>query len=497
MARDLTRQPLSIINSKEEITKMKKKTWLRVLESCVFVLLLGAVLAYATRALERKASSNQFGPFLKNPQQYDVLFFGDSRFVNCLFPMELWEDYGIAGYNLSCYGNTMPVTYWSMMNAFDYADPEVAVIAVNGVRKDLKVTGSSSDVHTAFDFFPLTRTKIRAIEDLMDDPNAADDEGNRYVDMKWEYYFTIGKYHSRWNEVSWTDVSGNPNVQKGADMMVGVATAEDYDIIDDNLYAEEVGVGYSYLRRTIEECQSRGVKVLLVHLPYPASENSQMNANTVGSIAEEYGVDYLDLMRMDSVVDYAVDCYDHQAHLNPSGGLKITDFLGQYLRERYGLADHRGEASYENWKQDEQDYAAYKRDLIAQQSKLGSLLVMLHDDSVNASIAVRAHADLYWDDQVLTLVHNVNREHVFEPEAYSKWSNSMFPLDGLEDALWSDEAYFVEFDRKNGAVSEWVGEAAVERAKQTFGDAVWEEDKEIRIRVQDKETGELICERQF
>ncbi len=417
---------------------MKKNTWKRILESCVFVLLLSVTLAYCTRILERKASSNQFGPFLENPKQYDVLFFGDSRFVNCLFPMEIWEDYGIAGYNLSCYGNTMPVNYWAMMNAFDYVEPEVVVLAVNGVRKDLKVTGSSSDLHTAFDFFPLTRTKLRAIADLTDDPNAEDDDGNRYMDMRWEYYLTLGKYHSRWSEITSGDLKGNPNVQKGADMMVGVAPTEDYNLIDDDQYAEESGVGYLYMRRMIEECQARGIEILLVHLPYPASENSQMNANTVGSIAEEYGVNYIDFVRMDSVVDYTVDCYDQQAHLNPSGGWKVTDFLGQYLRECYGLADHRNDAEYADWQQSLSDYAAYKRDLTAKQSSLMSLLVMLHDDSVSASIAVKAHADLYWDDQVITLLHNMNREHVYEPEAYSKWSNSMFPLTGLEDALWSD-----------------------------------------------------------
>lgn len=476
---------------------MRKKTWLRVLESCAFVIVLCAVLAGVTRLTERKASRNQFGPFLDNPEQYDVLFFGDSRFVNCMFPMEIWEDYGIPAYNLSCYGNTMPVNYWSMMNAFDYAQPKVVVLAVNGVRKDLKVTGSSSDVHTAFDFFPLTRTKIQAIEDLMDDPHARDDDGNRYVDMKWEYYFTLGKYHSRWSELNPGDVKPVLNVQKGADMMVGVAPTEDYDIIDDDLYAEEYGVGYSYFRRVIEECQARGIEVLLVHLPYPASENSQMNANTVGSIADEYGVNYIDFVRMDSVVDYAVDCYDNQAHLNPSGGWKVTDYLGQYLSEYYDLADRRGEASYANWEKAQQDYAAYKRDMISSQQTLEKMLVMLHDDSVRASIAVKAHADLYWNDQVLTLMHNMAREHVYDAEAYSMWSNSMFPLEGLEDALWSDEAYFLSLDRASSIADEWVGAAAEEQAGQLFGETVWEAGKEIRIRVQDIATGEYLADCQF
>ena len=474
---------------------MKKKNLLRGLEAVLFCAVLSAVLWALSGLMERKASRNQFGPFLEHPQQYDVLFFGDSRFVNCLFPMELWEDYGIAGYNLSCYGNTMPVSYWSMMNAFDYVRPKVVVLAVNGARKDLKVTGSSSDLHTALDFLPLSRTKVRAIRDLTDDPYAKDDEGNHYVDMRWEYCFTLGKYHDRWSELTPSDFTGRPNVQKGADMMVGVAPTEDYSVIDDDLYAEEQGVGYSYLRRTIEECRRRGIEILLVHLPYPASENAQMHAHTIGSIAEEYGVDYIDFVRLDSVVDYAVDCYDQQAHLNPSGGLKVTDFIGQYLAEHYGLEDRRGDADYANWQEDERNYAAYKRGLILGQDQLPNLLMMLHDDSVSASIAIRAQADLYWDDQTLTLLHNTAREHVFEKDEYSKWSNSMFPLEGLDEAVWADEAYFLELDRADGTLREYVGAQADAKAEEVFG--AWEEGKEIRILLTDPATGERLAERQF
>lgn len=488
---------MSMQRFEEENIKMKKNTWIRLVESVVFVLLLCAALSGVSRLMERKASRNQFGPFLEEPQQYDVLFFGDSRFVNCLFPMEIWADYGIPGYNLSCYGNTMPANYWSMMNALDYANPKVVVLAVNGVRKDLKVTGSSSDLHTAFDFFPLSRTKMHAIEDLMDDPYAVDDYGNRYVDMKWEYYFTLGKYHERWRELGPNDLTGVPNVQKGADMMVGVAPTEDYNIIDGDWYAEEQGVGYAYMRRMIEECQNRGIDILLVHLPYPASEDAQMHANTVGSVAEEYGVNYVDFVYMDSVVDYAVDCYDQQAHLNPSGGLKVTDFIGEYLSTHYGLEDRRGDSAYRNWDEAQARYAAYKCNLLAGQDKLENVLVMLHDDDVSAQIAVQAHAELYWNDAMLMLLHNAPREHVYEADAYSMWSNSMYPLDGLEDALWEDTAYFLDLNRADGRVDEYIGNDAMMQAQSVFGDQIWEEDKEVRIRVTDSMTGALILDKQF
>ena len=474
---------------------MNRKNLLRGLEAVLFCALTLAVLGGLSRLLERKESREQFGPFLDNPGQYDVLFFGDSCFVNCLFPMEMWDDYGITGYNLSCYGNTMATNYWAMMNALEYASPKAVVLAVNDVRKDQKVTGSSSDLHTAMDFWPLSRTKVQAIWDLTDDPEAVDDDGHRYADMRWEYLFTLGKYHDRWSRLLPKDYAPMFSVQKGADMKVNVAEAEDYDIIDDDRYAEEQGAGYAYMRRTIEECQRRGIDILLVYLPYPSSEVSQMNANTVSSIAEEYGVHYINFLQLDSVADYATDCYDQQAHLNPSGGRKVTDFIGRYLAEHYGLADHRGETEYALWQRAEEDYRACKWALIRAQEELPSMLMLLHDDDVRVDLAIRAQAELYWDDQILTLLHNMARDHVFEEDAYSAWSNSMFPLEGLDEAVGEDAAYFLTLDRDSGTVAEWLGEEAEKQAEQVFPE--WEAGREICIRVQDAKTGEIIAQRQF
>jgi len=471
---------------------MKHGKWLRFLESCVFLLLLCAIVFSLSGLLERKASGNQFGPFLENPQEYDVLFLGDSRFVNCLLPMELWADYGIAGYNLSCYGNTMPVSYWSMMNAFDYAEPDLVVLAINGVRKDLKVTGSSSDLHTALDFYPLTKTKIAAINDLMDDPRAVDDDGNFYADMRWEYAFKLGKYHSRWSELVASDFSPIKNRQRGAEVVVGVAPYQEYTLIDDNLFAEETGDGYAYMRRTIEECQRRGIDVLLVHLPYPASENAQMHANTVGSIAEEYGVRYVDFVRLDSIVDYAVDCYDEQAHLNPSGALKVTDYLGRYIADHYDLPDRRGEAGYAAWAADYDAYVDEKLYRLSWQGdQLANVLMLLHDDDFDVRMGVRPNAPMYWDDQAILLMHNIAREHVYEADEYAMASSVMYPLEVFDEASWENWAYFLETD--GGQAREWSGEEAAAQIESVFADRKGH----VLIEVVDRRTGKVGAELAF
>ena len=189
-----------------------------VLEACIFFVLVFVVLFSVSRLVERKESRKLFAPFLEDPKAYDVLFFGDSCLMNGMLPLEIWADYGIAGYNLACYGNSLPATYWSLMNALDYAQPQLVVIGVDDVGGIPKITGSSSDLHKALDFYPLSRTKIRAIEDLMYDPempDAVDDEGNLYRNIKWEYYFKLGKYHNRWHTLTKDDLNCRLDVKKG------------------------------------------------------------------------------------------------------------------------------------------------------------------------------------------------------------------------------------------------------------------------------------------
>ena len=220
-----------------------------------------------------------------------------------------------------------------------------------------------------------------------------------------------------------------------------------------------------------------------------------MHGNTVSSIAEEYEVNYIDFVQMDSVVDYAVDCYDQHSHLNISGGQKVTDYIGKYLGDHYALEDRRGDAAYASWQTEQEKYARYKREMLAAEDSLYNMLLLLHDDQFSARIAVRENADFYWDDKLLTLMHNMVREHVYEEDSYSKWSNNMFPLTTLEDALWEGAPYYLELDRENGTVLECMGSDASAKTDEAF--APWQEGMEVQIVISDNLTGETVVSRQF
>ena len=461
---------------------MKKKIG-GFLKAMLFCALTLGMVAGVSKLVERKESVEKMKPFLDRAGEYDVLFLGDSIMNTGVFPMEMWEKYGITGYNIASYGNTLPISYWALQNALDYADPKLVVLDVQGTSKTYKLSGNSSDVHTAFDCYPISRTKIAALDDLMDDPYAVDDSGVAYADMKWEYLFTLGKYHSRWSELTSEDIHPIYNREKGAKSVMAVADAQDYDLIDEDRATEENGQwGFIYLRRIIEDCQKRGIDVLLVHLPYPASEEQQMDANAVYYIAEEYDVDYIDFVSMDQVADYATDCFDAHEHLNPSGARKVSDYLGRYISEHYDIADHRGEKKYAAWETDAQTYREKKLADMGAQADIERVLMLLHDDDFSVEVDIGAGSAFFEGEKRMTLMQNIAREHVFEEDLFSKWSNSLFPLERLEEAAENGQSYRLVVNRGTGVISEDVGKVS---------------EASVKVTVLDRDSGTVLLEKAF
>ncbi|MGN0996846.1 MAG: hypothetical protein ACI4PG_08040 [Candidatus Ventricola sp.] len=460
---------------------MKKKL-LRLMQAAVFFALLAFVLVVVGRVVERKYSRQKLAPYLEAAQSYDVLLLGDSHMVNAVYPLELWKDYGIASYNLAGYGNSLAVSYWVLMNALDYATPKLVVLDIKDVERNTKITGSSGDLHNALDAFPLTPTKVRAIEDIIDNLEEVDEEGHYYVDIKWEYYLPFGKYHGRWNQLSSFDFQFNPTRQRGAEMLVGVANPREYEITDEEM--EEHGWGFSYLRMIIEACRSRGIGLLLTHMPHPAKDIEQMGANAVQNLAWEYDLNYIDYVHDDQVVDYTSDMYDSYSHLNASGAWKVTDYLGRYIRSHYGLPDRRGDPAYAAWDADYDIYTGTKLKSLVNQQKLDSALMLMHDSNLSVCISVAPESPVYDREKTLNLLHNIVREHVYEEDGFGKWSNAIFPLEGLEEAAAQGERYFLLLDRKTGMLRECVGDGQPLREETSFGWVTYDPLRETPLSVE-------------
>lgn len=340
-------------DAEADVSKKEKRPWLRAaLSGIVIAALTVSMLGYLTRLVEGKYSYVKNESFYAQDEDFDVLFFGTSHTIEGIFPMELWKDYGIVSYNLGHNTAAIPMSYWILKNALDHTSPKLAVLDCYALSSDVMGAAGSELFHCIVDSMPFTMTTLKAIQDTRpsDTPPL-------------EFYWNFALYHTRWNELTSNDFMPELLREKGAESYRNVEYLgmDLPPLIDSSIMFEGETNGVIYLRKFIEECQNAGIEVLLTFCPcgYAEDEATQKDANRAAQIAEEYGIEFLNFIHTD-VINATIDTRD-MSHLNPSGGRKLTDYLGKYIMEHYDIPDRRDDPDYAGWYN---DYEVYKQDKI-------------------------------------------------------------------------------------------------------------------------------------
>ena len=181
--------------------KRRMKLIIRFLAFCAVLFVL---LSSATQVLMMKNSEKKLKRFFDKREDFDVLFTGISHMQMGVSPMELWNEYGIASFNLAQSFERLPFAYWVLQMALEYSHPSLVVIDVRRIfDTEIKVGHGVSFV---MDYFPLTLTKFKAVNELLSDFNE-----------KLAYLFPIIKYHERWEELTEDDFVYANGVQVIAD----------------------------------------------------------------------------------------------------------------------------------------------------------------------------------------------------------------------------------------------------------------------------------------
>lgn len=361
---------------------------------CMAAVFFAAGIRFVTNLTDPGYAYSKNREFVENSDVYDVLFFGNSHMANAVFPLELWDDYGMASYNLAGFGLRMPSVYWVVRHALSESEPELVVLDCHNVGAEEK-TGRKEMLHAQMDHLPLSFDKIRMICDLVEGP------GDRL-----EFVWNFAAYHDRWWDLDQADFEREVNIQKGAEIAVDVVTPD--EMAERPVETVDVdSVGMEYLRRIVEECQSRDTEILLTYLPFPASEDEWAEALYVERIAREYRVPYVNFLDL-QVVDLEVDCSDTNSHLNGSGGRKVTDYIGQYIHAHYEIADHRGDGAYADWDAAYRRYTDYKLGIMEQLETLDKYLMMLADPAFDCCIYVDGDAGIWQQNEIyMSLIDNI------------------------------------------------------------------------------------------
>ena len=367
-------------------------------------LLIAAVsgVAELTRVKDGQGKNQDF---YAQQQDFDVLFFGTSHSVLGILPMELYRNNGIVSYNLGNHGQWPSVDYWVLKNALRYTTPKLVVLESYAVfSQDRYSADHIGFLHEMFDTMPWSLDKLRAVNDLFEDP------------LRKEFLLPFSSYHSRWDTLDESAFCTPESThQRGADengllhtnattLVQSCAPTVPLSVGDTN---DTPTVGKEYLEKSIALCKEKGIDVLLCVSPFCPTDEAQRWANSVDAIAKRQNVTYLNGLQMPDLIDSRTDLWD-AGHLNSSGAVKWTDFLGDYIQSHYALPDRRGDGNYANWATDYAAYAASRAALLQAEPDFYNLLVLIQHPQYEVCVSIDPNSAVYDDELACLLLENLS-----------------------------------------------------------------------------------------
>ncbi len=274
--------------------------------------------------------------YYKEEKDFDVIFVGDCEVYENFSPVVLWEEYGINSYIRGSAEQYIWQSYYILEDTLRYETPEVVVFNIQSLQFDKSQNEAYNRM--TLEGMEWSLSKVNAILASM-----------KPEEQFLDYVFPILRYHSRWSELTASDVrymfDTKPVSHNGYYMRVDVKPAENVPggrILGDYSFGENA---WKYLDKMRELCEENDIRLLLIKAPslypywYPEWEEQ------VEAYAKEYGLTYINFLELteETGIDYSKDTYDAGLHMNLSGAEKLARYLGRFLREEAGLPDRRGE----------------------------------------------------------------------------------------------------------------------------------------------------------
>ena len=330
------------------------KKWIKFI---ILLITTGIILFLCERVLLLKSEDGieQIESFyLQKENTVDVIFMGNSHTYCNINTGVLWDEYGIAGFNLG--GAEQPYwnTYYYMKEALKTQKPQLIMLEISAVG--INPTDYQPDNWLICNTYGMkwNANKIAALK-----ASVFEDYFERMV-------IPMNSIHSRYDELTREDFT-DPNrtiANKGFDPREGVRAFDRPDVSGVTETTAISAKSEKYLLKIIELTKAEGIPLVIFTAPYVVKEDSQKVYNYVFEIAKANQIPVVDFnQQYDEIsLDFAVDMAD-DLHLNRAGNAKFSKYLGQYLAEQYGIPDRRGMEAYVSWDEDalnqRQDNAAY------------------------------------------------------------------------------------------------------------------------------------------
>lgn len=274
----------------------------------------------------------------------DVLAVGTSLAYAGINTNVLWEEYGIASYNLCSAEQPFWVSYYTIKEALKTQHPKVILL---DAKPAIYTRDYSKRGRTILSTYGIKGIENRVGAILACVENVQDAVG---------YILGLPEVHSNYSKLEANDFVFPPDNGGRGESWKGYIES---DVIEqhqkpsltwNNVRRNMNEREEEYARKIFELVKEEGVPLIHIGLPNPDYANDHMYYNALWSVAEEYGiygVNYND-PNMRFGLRYSSDFADWQ-HLNVKGSVTFSRKSGEDLKSYFNLPDRRGDEKYASY----------------------------------------------------------------------------------------------------------------------------------------------------
>jgi len=257
----------------------------------------------------------------------DMFFVGSSHQFCSINTDLLYDEYDINSFMLATSAQTIPMSYYTVMEVIETHHPKAIVFEASYCANDFRtVTPEMS--HYFFDGMPCTKAKWLAVKDLIE------------KEQQIYFYLNLGQYHNRWKELGESDYQSNVTSPRGSHVFEDIFYNWEIPVIPaEGKEAMPVEME-KYMDLIVELCKENDVELILYIAPFNSLYNDEYTVgdlyyrqrvfNGLYDYAEEKGLRYYNMFHeLDSLnLDGTTDFKDSQ-HLNYYGQEKFTRYMAE------------------------------------------------------------------------------------------------------------------------------------------------------------------------
>ena len=266
----------------------------------------------------------------------DVVFVGSSHCYLGMNPAVVWDEYGMAAFDMAISGMDKDSAYHALKELLKTQKPKVVYVDLYPLTFDRHLV--VSNVYRNMLGLNLSKNSYELVRKYQ-----PDDGWENYV-LRWPIL------HTRYRELKREDfvVSDINQFGRGQNMGFVVKPGARPTTCDTDETIQLSEKNQQWLVDFYELSKEYDFQLGFIVIPFYFQDDEQKIINSVKAFAEERNIDFLDMNRIDIGLDYNADFVDVD-HCNYFGSKKVTKYVGEYLKEHYDLADHRGDPRYYQW----------------------------------------------------------------------------------------------------------------------------------------------------